>query len=82
MRTTTVLIISSLLFLNSCDTNDNNTEASKKNNLKKDSLILIKMVHARESAMKKKDIDAVMTQFSDDATFINGEGYYLPTRRR
>ncbi len=80
MRTTTVLIISSLLFLNSFDTNDNNTEASKKNNLKKDSLILIKMVHVRESAMKKKDIDAVMTQFSHDATFINGEGYYLASK--
>ena len=38
------------------------------------------MVHARENAMKKKDIGAVMAQFSDDATFINGEGYYLANK--
>jgi len=38
------------------------------------------MVHDRESAMKIKNIDAVMTQFSDDATFINGDGYYLANK--
>jgi ketosteroid isomerase-like protein len=38
------------------------------------------MVNARENAMKKKDINAVMAQFSDDATFINGEGYYLANK--
>ena len=27
--------------------------------------------------MKKKDIGAVVAQFSYDATFINGEGYYI-----
>jgi uncharacterized protein (TIGR02246 family) len=76
MRTTTILIISSLLFLNSCD----NTEVSEKNNSTNDSLFLIEMVHVRENAMKKKDISTVMAQFSDDATFINGEGYYLANK--
>ena len=38
------------------------------------------MVHARENAMKKKDISTVMSQFSDDATFINGEGYFLANK--
>ncbi len=38
------------------------------------------MINERENAMKKKNIDAVMAQFSDDATFINGEGYYLANK--
>ena len=76
MRTTTILIISSLLFLNSCD----NTDVSEKNNSTNDSLFLIEMVRVRENAMKKKDISTVMAQFSDDATFINSEGYYLANK--
>ena len=38
------------------------------------------MVHARSDAMKKKDINAVMSQFSDDATFINSDGYFLANK--
>jgi len=78
MRPTTVLIISFLLFLNSCG--NNNTEVKETNSSTSDSLLLIEMVHARETAMKKKDIGAVIAQFSDDATFINGEGYYLANK--
>ena len=75
-----MLIVSSLLLFNSCETSYNNTEMSEKNNSTNDSLTLIEMVHTRENAMKKKDIGAVMAQFSDDATFINGEGYYLANK--
>ena len=76
MRTTTILTTSFLLFLNSCD----NIEVSEKNSSADDSLLLIEMVHTRENAMKKKDISTVMTQFADDATFINSEGYYLANK--
>jgi uncharacterized protein (TIGR02246 family) len=78
MRTTTILIISFLLILNSCGLNNN--DISEKNNSISDSLILVKMVNERENAMKKKNISAVIAQFSDDATFINGEGYYLANK--
>lgn len=77
MKTATVLFIS-FLFLNSCGSN--NTEIKETNNSTSDSIILMKMINERENAMKKKDIDAVMAQFSDDATFINGEGYYLANK--
>ena len=73
-----ITIISFLLFLNACS--DNHTKAKETNSSTGDSLILVEMVHTRENAMKKKDIGAVMAQFSDDATFINGEGYYLANK--
>ena len=78
MKTTSMLIISTLLLLNSCG--NNNTEVKETDSSTSDSLLLIEMVHARATAMKKKDIGAVMAQFSDDATFINGEGYYLANK--
>jgi ketosteroid isomerase-like protein len=31
--------------------------------------------------MKTKDINKVMSQFSDDATFINSDGYFLATKK-
>jgi uncharacterized protein (TIGR02246 family) len=76
MSTITILIVASLLLLNSCG----NTEIKETNSSTSDSIILVKMVHVRETAMKKKDMDAVMAQFSDDATFINGEGYFLANK--
>ena len=76
MRVITI-VISFLSFLSSCR-NDN--EGNKKSSAISDSLTLLQMVHDRESAMKKKDIDAVMAQFSEDATFINGDGYFLANK--
>jgi len=78
MKTTAILIIFSLLLLNSCG--NNNTQLKEISSSTNDSLILIEMVHTRENAMKNKDISTVMSQFSDDATFINGEGYYLANK--
>lgn len=77
MRTTTILIFLFFLFFHSCN---NSNDIKVKYNSMNDSLTLVKMVNERENAMKKKDIDAVMAQFSDDATFINGEGYYLANK--
>ena len=78
MRTTTMLTISFFLFLYSCGTNYNDPVV--KYNSTDDSLNLVKMINVREKAMKKKDLNAVMAQFSDDATFINGGGYYYANK--
>jgi uncharacterized protein (TIGR02246 family) len=77
VRLTTIHILFAL-FLTSCFNGDRSGE---KHDLTKDSLTLTKMVHERESAMKTKNIPAVMAQFSDDATFINGDGYYLANKK-
>lgn len=42
-----------------------------------DTEILVTMIADREKAMIEKDIDAAMAQFSDDATWINSQGYYF-----
>jgi hypothetical protein len=44
-----------------------------------DSLALLNMVKAREAAMINRDLPTVMAQFDNDATFINGGGYYYGT---
>jgi hypothetical protein len=79
MKRTIILIINIFFLLCSCDTNKTNSNI--RNNVTNDSLILVKMVKARENAMKIKDIATVMTQFSDDATFINSQGYYCANKR-
>ena len=42
-----------------------------------DSLEISKMILEREQAMINKDIQIVMFQFSDSATWINSQGYYF-----
>ncbi len=37
---------------------------------------MTRMVREREAAMKAGDVSSVMAQFSEDATFINSNGYY------
>ena len=46
-----------------------------------DSLQLVKMISERESAMIEKDIDSAMSQFSDDITWINSQGYYFEGKK-
>ena len=38
---------------------------------------LTEMIAVREKAMIEKDIETAMSQFSDDATWINSQGYYF-----
>jgi hypothetical protein len=45
-----------------------------------DSLILLNMVQNRQVAMKRKDVPAMLKQFSDDATFINPSGYFYENK--
>ena len=73
----TTIFISFVIFLSSCN-NDNKIDT--KYDPTNDSLTLIMMVRDRENAMKNKNINAVMAQFSVDATFINGGGYYLANK--
>lgn len=42
-----------------------------------DATRLAEMIAKRERAMVEKDIEAALTQFSDDATWINSQGYYF-----
>ncbi len=42
-----------------------------------DSLVLAKMIRIRKEAMITKDIPTAMSQFSEDATWINSQGYYF-----
>jgi len=39
------------------------------------------MIAVREKAMIEKDIDTAMSQFSDDATWINSQGYFFEGKR-
>ena len=76
MRTITIIIL--FLILYSCGIDSNDTSVIY--NSADDSLALVKMVNEREIAMKKKDIRTVIAQFSEDATFINGGGYYCANK--
>ena len=42
-----------------------------------DSLTLATMITEREQAMINKDISSALSQFSEDATWINSQGYYF-----
>ncbi len=42
-----------------------------------DSLQLVQMILQREKAMVQKDVGSAMIQFTDDATWINSQGYYF-----
>ena len=39
------------------------------------------MVTDRENAMREKDVPTIMSQFSDDATFINAVGLYSADKK-
>jgi uncharacterized protein (TIGR02246 family) len=39
------------------------------------------MIATREKAMIEKDIETAMSQFSDDATWINSQGYYFEGKK-
>jgi len=71
------LIAILILFLSSCSNNKSDAKYDQAN----DSLTLIMMARDRESAMRNKNITAVMAQFSDDATFINGGGFYFANKK-
>lgn len=60
-----------------CKSNNINPISNSTN----DSLILVNMVNERETAMKEKNIPTIMSQFSDDATFINSGGYYSADKK-
>ncbi len=47
----------------------------------KDSLVLAQMIALREEAMIKKDVALVMPQFSEDATWINSQGYFFQGKK-
>ncbi len=46
-----------------------------------DSLSLVRMIQDREKAMISKNVDLVMPQFSEDATWINSQGYLFEGKK-
>ena len=70
-----VYLFLSLVLFSSCQTKkDGNKGENLRNN---DSLSLLQLVMVREKAMREKDIKTIMTQFRDDATWINSGGFYF-----
>jgi hypothetical protein len=79
MKSIYVLLFLSLLLLFSCKTMKNDEKI--KEAFKEDSVALVKMVRDRAIAREKHDIIAELSQFSDDATFINSDGLLLPNKK-
>ncbi|MGI9550437.1 MAG: hypothetical protein ACR2MT_04505 [Aurantibacter sp.] len=76
MRGIALLLILILFIPWSCQNNAPNGSPEKEIS-KSDSLAVVNMIAVREQAMVNKDIDAAMGQFSEDATWINSQGYYF-----
>ncbi len=73
------LLIGIILFL-SCD----QLSSDKPNgvySISADSLQLAHMISGREKAMIEKDIQSAMSQFTDDATWINSQGYFFEGKK-
>ena len=71
MRLLNIVILVFLIF--SCKNKDSSITVNKE--FSSDSLQLVEMIKVREQAMIDKDITAAMSQFSDNATWINSQGY-------
>lgn len=69
-----ILLILILILVISCNTNSNidNSESYKA-----DEEIISRMIHNREKAMIAKDVETSISQFSDDVTWINSQGYFF-----
>jgi len=68
--------ILTLVFLFSCCSStatQNDRELTDNNDL----LILKNMIHVREKAMINKNINIVMSQFNENITWINSQGYFF-----
>ncbi len=63
--------------LSSCD---NKRELSSMYNSHLDSLEIIKMISEREKWMIKRDVELVVSQFDENATWINSQGYFFQGR--
>jgi hypothetical protein len=79
MKSIYVLLFLSPLLPFSCKTMKNDEKI--KEAFKEDSVALVKMVRDRAIAREKHDIIAELSQFSDDATFINSDGLLLPNKK-
>ena len=69
-----LLTISITICILSCTQNQSKLNID---NAKLDSTVLSNMIMDRENAMINKDINIAMSQFSENATWINSQGYYF-----
>ncbi len=65
-----------LLAFLSCDQRSS-TKQNEDYSVEIDSLQLAKMISIREKAMIDKDIPTAISQFTDDVTWINSQGYFF-----
>lgn len=64
-----------ILVITSCQ--DKSNQESMVESFEKDSLVLVQMIADREEAMIQKDMNLAMSQFAEDATWINSQGYFF-----
>lgn len=67
------IIILFLISLFSCK--NHRKKPSENLTTQEDSLALVQMIKDREHFMQRKDIQKISEQFSDDATWVNSQGY-------
>ena len=54
-----------------------NSDRNVLQNHNSDSLAIVSMIESREQAMISKDIRTALSQFGNDATWINSQGYFF-----
>ncbi|WP_299366676.1 hypothetical protein [Winogradskyella sp.] len=73
-----ILIAVLFIVINSCDQNDSKDQKKDNDFL---SSQLKEMINEREKAMINKDIETAMSQFSEDISWINSQGYYFEGKK-
>ncbi|MBO0320759.1 nuclear transport factor 2 family protein [Muricauda sp. CAU 1633] len=75
MKSLFVPFIMVFLLLFSCQNPQKKIQGE--NTSSKDSIQLVQMILDREKAMVQKDMGLAMARFTEDATWINSQGYYF-----
>ncbi len=73
-----LLMVSITICILSCTQNQSKPAID---NVKLDSTTLTNMIIDREKAMINKDISLALSQFSENATWINSQGYYFEGKK-
>ncbi|MGX1928319.1 nuclear transport factor 2 family protein [Flagellimonas sp. 2504JD4-2] len=76
----TYLLLLGFVFM-TCSCKKENHLSQIQESFHADSLSLVGMIQDREKAMITKNIDLVMPQFSEDATWINSQGYFFEGKK-
>lgn len=69
------------MILNLCSCKQEVLTMNAEESIRLDSLQLTKMIAVRENAMINKDIKTAVSQFTEDVTWINSQGYFFEGKR-